>query len=88
MADQTKSKSPMSNVAVVSHCPNQQTATIIFVKQPSVFSRILDNFAISNKDGKISFGCTREKWIFFICKLINALINMKRCGLTSAENYL
>lgn len=75
--NQGKYKSPTSNIAVVSHCPSQQTATITFVKKPSVVSRIFNNFGISNKDEKVSFECTREKTTFLICKLLYALINKK-----------
>ncbi|KAG4077953.1 hypothetical protein HA402_013453 [Bradysia odoriphaga] len=48
----TKSNSPKTNynLAVVTHCPSQQTATIVMVEKPSVFSGIFKNFPISNKD--------------------------------------
>lgn len=79
------------NIAVVSHCPSQQTATIVLVKKPSVFNRIFNNFGISNtdnKDEKASDECTREKTTFFICKSFHIHQNIRRSGLTSAENYL
>lgn len=77
MADTKLSHSNMPisnyNVAVVSHCPSQQTATIVLVKKPSVLSRIFNNFGISNadsKDEKTSVECTRYNKItfFIICK--------------------
>lgn len=81
------------NVAVVSHCPSQQTATIVLVKKPNVFNRIINNFGISstgNKDEKNTDECTREKTTFFICKLLLLFFcfheKCKRNGLTSAEN--
>lgn len=76
MADSKLSQSNMPissyNVAVVSHCPSQQTATIVLVKKPSVLSRIFNNFGISNadnKDKKTPVECTRDNnTTFFICK--------------------
>ncbi len=64
-----KSNIPKSNynLAVVSHCPNQQTATIVIVEKPSVFG-IFKSFGISNKDKKTSDDWTRSKTTFFICK--------------------
>lgn len=78
MADSKLNQSnyPISNynIAVVSHCPSQQTATIVLVKKPSVFNRIFNNYGISNKgnrDEKIEeVECTREKTTFFICKWV------------------
>lgn len=67
------------NTAVVSHCPSQQTATIVLVKKPSVVNRIVSNFGISNKDKKDeknSEECTREKSTFFICKFFFTFINI------------
>lgn len=66
------------NIAVVSHCPSQQTATIVLVKKPSVVNRIFSNFGISNsdkKDEKNSEECTREKSTFFICKCFFFLLS-------------
>lgn len=40
------------NLAVVSHCPSQQTATIVMVEKHSVFSGIFKNFPISNQEKK------------------------------------
>lgn len=92
MADSKLSNStiPISNynIAVVSHCPSQQTATIVLVKKPSVFSRILNNYGISSTDGKddkTSEVCTREKTTYFICKLMSFFHyfhQYRRSGLT------
>lgn len=69
-----KSNSPISdyNRAIVSHCPTQQSATIVMVKKPSVVNSIFNNLGISNKNDKNEKDteCTREKTTFFIRKSI------------------
>lgn len=87
-----QSNCPISNynIAVVSHCPSQQSATIVLVKKPSVFDRIFSNIGISktdNKDEKNSDECTQEKTTFLICKFFY-FHQCKRSGMSSAENYL
>lgn len=47
-----KSNNVKTNLAVVTHCPSQQTATIVMVEKPSVFNGIFKNFPISNRDNE------------------------------------
>lgn len=91
-----KANSPMSNynLAVVTHCPSQQTATIVVVEKPSVFNRIFKTFGISDKDEKPSNECITERQTFFICKsfafLFSSVWRIKKTMWpdSSAENYL
>lgn len=68
--NESKLSDPMSNynLAVVSHCPSQQTATIVTVEKPNVYNGILKNFGISNQNEKPYNAYLTEKRAFFICK--------------------